>query len=264
VNPLAIGPVRVNGVEIAEAAILTEMQHHPAPSAGEAMRAAAEALAVRELLLQEARLLGLDPAPEGDETGDEALVRRLIAREVASPRADAAACRRYYDNNPRRFRSPDAFDAQHILYAAPQDDPAARLAARGRAQSALECVLADPSLFEKLAREESDCPSRERGGRMGMVQRGDADPAFETYLMSLGDGEICGLPVETKYGFHVVRLLRRQEGRALPFEYVKDKIAAYLEERAWRWAVRHYVSILAGRGAVEGVPLCAASSPLAQ
>lgn len=256
--------VAINGAKIAEQAILAEMQHHPAPSVGDAMRAAAEALAVRELLLQEARRLELTPAREGDETEEDALVRRLIAREVIAPRADEAVCRRYYDNNRRRFRLPDAFEAQHILYAAAPDDAAARAGARARAQSALECALIAPALFDKLAREESDCPSRKNGGRLGPIQRGDADAVFETYLMSLSDGEICPVPVETKYGFHVIRLIRKRPGRELSFEHVVPRIAAYLEESAWRRAVAQYVSILAGRARIEGIDLAASPSPLVQ
>lgn len=256
--------ILVNGVEIPERAVLAEMQHHPAGDAEQAMRLAAEALTLKELLVQEARRLGVEPPSGGEETPEEALIRCLIEREVAAPRADERTCRRYFDANRRRFLSPAAYEAEHILYAAAPDDAAARLAARGRAQSALECVLGDPALFEKLARAESDCPSREQGGRLGPVQRGDVDPVFETYLMSLGEGEICGQVVETKFGFHVIRLARKLPGRELPFEHVRERIAQYLEDRAWATAVRQYMSILAGRTRIEGVALDAAASPLVQ
>jgi len=256
--------IAVNGAAIAEEAIFAEMQHHPGPSAAHAMRDSAEALAVRELLLQEAHRLGLDHETQDGETGEEAAIRRLIEQEVKTPAADPETCRRYYDNNRRRFRSPDAFEAQHVLYAAAPDDVAARLAAKARAQSALQCVLGDPLLLEKLARAESDCPSRGNAGRLGAIQRGDADPVFETYLMSLKDGEICPVPVETKYGFHVMRLVRKVPGRDLPFEHVQPRIASYLEEAAWRRAVAQYVSILAGHARIEGIELAAARSPLVQ
>ncbi len=256
--------ILINGVEIPERAVLAEMQHHPAGDAEQATRQAAEALALRELLVQEARRLGVESPPGGDETPEEAAIRCLIEREVAVPRADEPTCRRYFGANRRRFCSPAAFEAEHILYSAAPDDAAARLAARGRAQSALECVLGNPALFEKIARTESDCPSREQGGRLGSVQRGDVEPVFETFLMSLSDGEICGQVVETKFGFHVIRLARKLPGRELPFEHVRERIAQYLEDRAWATAVRQYMSILAGRARIEGVALNAAVSPLVQ
>lgn len=255
----------VDGVAIEPSAIFAEMQNHPAGKPEAAMAAAAEALVVRELLWQEARRQGLDAAPsEGDETPQEQAIRRLIEREVRTPEADEETCRRFFDNNRGRFRSPDAFDAQHILYAAAPDDKAARDAARARASEALARVLKDPALFEEIARAESDCTSKEQGGRLGTIQRGDAEPVFETYLMSLGDGEICPVPVETRYGFHVIRLLRSARGRELPFEVAKRRIADYLEEAAWRRGVRQYVAILAGKAEIEGIALEAATSPLVQ
>jgi peptidyl-prolyl cis-trans isomerase C len=256
--------VTVNGVAIAEAAIHAEMQHHPAPTVQAAMRAAAEALVVRELLMQEARRVGIEPPQQSSETAEESLIRQLIERAVIVPKADEAACRRYFDNNRRRFVSPDGFDAFHILCAAAPDDADARAAARAKAESALARVLNDPHCFADVARDVSDCPSKAAGGSLGLIQRGDADPVFETYLMSLQEGETCPRTVETKYGFHVIRLGGRVAGRTLPFEAVKQRIAAYLEESAWRRAVHQYVSILAGRAAIAGVDFDAARSPLVQ
>lgn len=256
--------VSVNGVAIAEAAIHAEMQHHPARSAEAAMRDAATALVVRELLLQEARRIGIEADATASETAEESLVRQLIEREVRVPKADEAACRHYFENNRRRFASPDGFDAVHILCAAPPDDPPARAAARARAEAALARVLAAPGAFAETAQALSDCPSRTAGGRLGVIRRGDADPVFETYLMSLAEGETCPRPVETRYGFHVIRLLRRIAGRERPFEAVRTQVAAYLEEAAWRRAVHQYVAILAGRATIAGVALDAARSPLVQ
>lgn len=256
--------VAVNGVEIPEPAILAEMQNHPAGNAEAAMTAAARALVVRELLLQEAQSRGLEPEGGSDELPEEGVIRRLIEQSVTTPEADDTACRRYFEGNRRRFRSREGFDAQHVLCAAPLDEPEQRAAARARAEEALGRVLGAPDRFADVARDLSDCPSKAQGGHLGLVQRGDADSVFETYLMSLNPGETCPKVVETKYGFHVIRLLDRLDGRDLPYESVKDRIATFLEESAWRRAVHQYVAILAGRAAIEGVALDAATSPLVQ
>ena len=93
----------VNGV-VAHDDISREAQNHPAPKPIAAWTAAARALAVRELLLQEARRIGLDAQPLADgegrtETDEEALIRALVEREVTTPAPDEAACRRYYEHN---------------------------------------------------------------------------------------------------------------------------------------------------------------------
>jgi peptidyl-prolyl cis-trans isomerase C len=262
--------IRVNGVEIGGTAIHAEMQNHPAKTASAAMREAAQALVVRELLLQEAARLGLaadDADDVDDEEGvlpEEALIGRLIEREVKMPDAGEEECRRYYEANRARFRSPDLFDAQHILFAAPPDDPAARGDAKARAMAALQELAAAPDRFADLARTLSDCPSRESGGSLGQITRGSTVPEFETFLMSLDEGETCAAPVESRYGFHIVRLNRRALGRDLPFDAVRERVAAFLADAVWRRAVHQYVMVLAGRAAIEGIAIQGAASPLVQ
>ena len=76
--PPTFGEVRVNGVEITPEAIAQEIQHHPAPDAETAWTEAARALAVRELLLQEARRAGLEAGPELDAGGQWLGVNAVI------------------------------------------------------------------------------------------------------------------------------------------------------------------------------------------
>lgn len=98
-------PVIVNGVEINDDAVFAEMQYHPAPSADEAMQLAAEALTIRELLLQEAARLGI-VAPDAtatNETREEFIISRLLEQEVVIPTADEITCQRYYDQNQKKF-----------------------------------------------------------------------------------------------------------------------------------------------------------------
>ncbi|HEY7608623.1 MAG TPA: peptidylprolyl isomerase [Alphaproteobacteria bacterium] len=248
--------IRVNEVEIAAAAVAAEMQYHPAASAEAAQRAAAEALVVRELLRQEARAQGF-----GD---GEAAVEELLAEAVTTPEPDEESCRRYYENNKRRFRSPDLVQAQHILIAAPPDDDEERARTKAKAEQLARLVAADPAAFGALAREHSDCPSKTNDGHLGQIGRGSLVSELESYVFAMRAGETCPVPVPSRYGWHVVRVLERAEGRALPYENVRQRIADYLAEASWRRAVSQYILLLAGRAAIEGIALRAADSPLVQ
>ncbi|MDA8247765.1 MAG: peptidylprolyl isomerase [Rhodospirillales bacterium] len=268
-RPSAARPVvAVNDAVIASAAIAREVQNHAGASPAEAWQAATRALVVRELLLQRARALGLVAAPRAGgglrETEEEALIRELLDREVQTPRADEATCRRYYDAHPARFRSPDLFEPLHILFRAPQDDATAYARAVARAEAVLADLRAAPARFEDLARALSDCPSASEGGRLGQVASGDTTPAFEAALHALEPGQTCRTPVCTRYGVHVVRLDRRTDGRRLAFEDVRDRIAAWLKERSWRRAVAQYVALLAGAARITGFDMPGAASPLVQ
>lgn len=260
--------VSVNSVQISREAIAREVQNHPAEKPILAWQAAARALVVRELLLQEAARLNIEAAPLSDpdgriETTDEAAMRTLVEREVTTPEPDEAACRRFYEQNRQRFRSGDLYEAAHILIVVPRGDVDARAAARAKADTILAAVKSDRSAFAGLAADHSDCrTSAPDGGSLGQVTRGQTVAGFEAALERMQPGEIA--VVETRYGFHVVRLDRRAEGQAIPFEIARERIADYLVSSVEHRALAQYVSILAGRAEITGISLAAADTQLVQ
>ena len=256
--PPSFGEVFVNGVEITPEAIAREIQHHPAPDAETAWMEAARALAVRELLLQEARRLGLEPEPETDEVGraeaeDEALVRMLLEEEVRPAQPDETECRRYYDANIDRFRTPDLFEAAHILIEPEGGDETAWAEAETRARAIASEVGDDPTAFADAARAFSGCATKQQGGALGQIRRGELVPSVQAGIEALAEGETGRDPVRSRFGWHVLRLHRRIEGRTLAFEIARGKIADMLEARGWSVAAGLYVAGLARRGRIEGV-----------
>jgi peptidyl-prolyl cis-trans isomerase C len=265
---VAMPTVTVNGVVIPRKAIAAEVQNFPAANPGEGWRAATQALVIHELLLQEARRLDVPVEPECDadgrrETEEDALVRALLEREVAVPEADEATLRRFYDKNRRRFASVPLYEADHILIAARRDDPASFAAARGRAQAMAAILAEDPDRFAALARDHSGCPSAALGGSLGQIGPGETTPEFEVALEALAPGAVSA-PVETRYGIHLIRLRRRIEGRQLPFEAVRERIAAYLDDHVRRQATAQYLALLVGSADIRGIVLAGADSPLVQ
>lgn len=257
--------ISVNGVVISREAIARETQNHPASKPIEAWQAAAKALVVRELLLQEARRIALEPNPLTDEDGrretdEEAVVRQLIDCEVATPRADEATCRRYYEQNRGRFVSPALYDVAHILL--PHGDKPDMV--EHHASALLSALRGDPAAFEMLAKLHSACPSREVGGSLGQIGPGQTVPEFEEALPGLPVGSVAPLPVRTRYGLHIVKVSRRTEARELPFDIVRERIAAFLEDKVRRTAIQQYIALLAGKADIVGVEIAASRSPLVQ
>lgn len=259
--------VRINGVAIPRDDIARETQNHPAAKPIDAWKSAARALAIRELLKQEAERLRVEAEPLADdegrrETGEEARMRALVEREVQTPSADKESCQRYYEKNRRRFRSADLHEVSHILIACTAGE--ARAQALEIAQGAIARLQEAPGDFAALAQLHSACPSREVGGSLGQIGPGQTVAEFERALTGMEPGVVHPQPVESRYGFHVVRVDRRIEGRQLPFELVQERIAGFLDESVRRTAIRQYIALLAGRARIEGIDLDAAASPLVQ
>lgn len=252
--------VSVNGVVIPRDAIAREVQNHPASKPIEAWQSAARALVIRELLLQQARLVGIIPAPRRDsagrcETEEEVLVRGLLEQEVHTPEPDEETCRRYYVKNRRLFSSQPIYEAAHILFAARKDDAEGYERARRDAASVLAELKAQPERFGDLARIYSACPSAAQAGNLGQITAGQTTPEFERALAMLTPGSISHAPVETRYGVHIIRLDRKVDGAELPFELVGDRIADYLGQSIRRRAVAQYIARLVSEAEVTGVAL---------
>ncbi|TPK55853.1 peptidylprolyl isomerase [Mesorhizobium sp. B2-4-19] len=265
---VAMPPVTVNGVAISRKAIAAEVQNFPARNPGEGWRAATGALVIRELLLQQARRLDIVSEQRVDQDGrretvEDALVRGLIEREVRVPEADEKMLRRFYQNNLRRFMTPSLCEVDHILIGARRDEVEAFAAAREKALSLRLALETAPERFAAVARDCSDCPSGTIGGSLGQIGPGDTTPEFEAALVNLVPGDISP-PVETPYGVHLIRLTRRIEGRQLPYEVVRERIASYLAEHVSRQASAQYVSLLVGQANISGIEIDGSSTPLVQ
>ena len=257
--------VSVNGRTIPLSAITREIQYHPAASPSESWRKAAEALVLRELLLQAARGQGLVTEPGIDdrgrhETEEEALIRALVDQEVRTPTPSEGELRHYYDANRTKFRAAEIIEARHILVAARADDEAAFASAKEKADTLAAELAADPNRFADLARAHSDCASSGEGGFLGQLTAEETTPEFADAIAKLGEGEMTAHPVETRYGFHLIRLERRIPAKQLPFESVSARIAAYLSERTWRVATAQFLARLVSRAEITGVSIAGADA----
>jgi peptidyl-prolyl cis-trans isomerase C len=253
--------VVVNGETIPSAAIAAETQNHTGPKdkPGIAWRKAAQALAIRALLLQEAQRRGLEPDPEElapgrTETDDEAMIRALLDEALAIAPATEDAVRAECARDPDRFRSAPLWDVSHILCACdPRDDAACRMA-EARAQAVLGRLGGDAKGFA-LAARESDCGSKASGGHLGQLGPGDTVPEFETALRTLAEGGMTAAPVLSRHGWHIIRLNATAPGQVLPYDTVRPKIAQALEKAAWARASRDFIDSLARGAEISGASL---------
>jgi len=257
--------ISVNGEAISPEVIATEAQNHPAPKGkpGMAWMAAARALAVKALILQEARRRNLaatpmELAPGLWETQEDAIIRQVLDEAVEVETPTPQAVRAAYDANPERHRAPSLYEAAHILFASRPDDVIARKVAKDQANAVLAKVKLEPKAFDALARDHSACSSRANGGRLGQISAGDTVAEFEVALAKLTPGEIAAAPVESRYGFHIIRLDARAQGEILPFEAVETALRSALEKAAWVRASRAFVDGLADQADVTGISLKAA------
>ena len=225
--------------------------------AGEA-EAETRVAAVRELLRQRAVEQGLFK----DGVDEDTAIERLLDLEARTPEPTEAECRRYYDAHLSEFRSGDLVAVRHILFGVTPGTPVNALCVK--AEEALHTLKHAPERFEEFARRLSNCQSGEQGGNIGQVTRGECVAEFDAALFETAATGILPRLINTRYGFHIVAVDHRLEGRQMPFEAVKEQIAERLATQVGTRALEQYVRVLAGQAHIEGVDLNASDTPLVQ
>lgn len=237
--------ITVNGIELGEDEIARELPRHQ--DAENPRRAAEIACILRRLMLAEAARLGL----HGND--EEETVARLLDSQARAPEPDEAACRRFYEANPARFRVGEYVEADHILFQPVEGKGMAALIEF--AQQALAQLQKQPEHFADMARELSDCPSAAMGGNLGQIGRGCTVPEFERAVFAARPGAIHPNLIHTRCGLHIVRVTRHDPGRLLAFEEVAGDIAQALRAMGQDTAWRHYAGALVARADITGIDL---------
>jgi len=141
------------------------------------------------------------------------------------------AVREAYDENPSNFEVPEEVKASHILIQVAESDPQEKKdEALERAKEITVLARQEGADFAQLARERSEGPTAPAGGDLGFFSRGRMVKPFEDAAFSMEVGKVSD-PVLTQFGYHVIKVTDRKEGRTLPFEEVREKLGAELKNR---------------------------------
>jgi peptidyl-prolyl cis-trans isomerase D len=168
--------------------------------------------------------------------------------------SDAEIEQEYTTYKTERYSEPEEVHVRHILLAvAAGADDKQRDEVRARAAAVLERLQKGED-FAAVAKEVSeDTANKEQGGDLGFIRRGRTEEAFENAAFGLQPGELSAV-VETRFGFHVIKMDERKAAREKPLAEVRDEIARNLSEERAHAAARDAAFVDAEK-ASGGAPL---------
>lgn len=186
----------------------------------------------------------------------QSLIEQEIASEIEISDEDLKA---YYENNPDQFETPEQIKARHILIKTDEEaDEAEKQAAREKIKE-LEKRIEEGEKFSEVAKEESECPSSERGGDLGYFSKGQMVKPFEEAAFSVAVGDVSDI-VETRFGYHLIKAEDKKEASKKSFDEVEDQIKEQLEQQKVKEQLPSYVENLKEAGDVE-INMPTGSSP---
>ena len=176
-----------------------------------------------ELVLQEAQKSGMDKKPDylakEELTRRELLVNVYIQDYMKSHPVSESDTKAAYEKFKTELGDKE-YNARHILVASEAEakDVIAQLNKGGE--------------FSKIAKEKSIDPgSKEKGGDLGWFALGGMVKPFSEAVSKLQKGKLSTDPVQTQFGWHVIKLDDIRELKAPPYDKVKDNLQKQLGQR---------------------------------
>lgn len=211
----------VAGREIKESDLQTVVERYPAERRGyfetvEAKKQLLEQMVSFELINILGKELNIDSTEEYKENVRQAekdiltqLTINKVLLEVTVTDEDAL---NYYNTNKDAFIQQPTISAKHILVDSKE------LCDKIKNEITLNEIT-----FEDAAIKYSTCPSKEQGGNLGSFGRGMMVPEFEDAAFKL-EINVVSDPVQTQFGYHLIKVEDKNEGKEMLFEEVKEQI----------------------------------------
>jgi peptidyl-prolyl cis-trans isomerase C len=181
-----------------------------------------EELVNREILMQEADKLGLSSSPEVKNQMEMArqsiVIRSLVADYVKKNPVSEADMKAEYDKFKAQAGDKE-YHARHILVE--KEDDAKAIIAK----------LKSGAKFEDLAKQSKDTGSAANGGDLDWAPPSAFVKPFSDAMTSLQKGQITETPVQTQFGYHVIKLEDSRQAKVPSFEEVKPQIAESLQQQ---------------------------------
>ena len=149
--------------------------------------------------------------------------------------------KKYYNDNKKKFDTPEKAHARHILIKSDDKDNEKIKGEKKSKIDALRKQLLEGADFEKLAKENSDCPSGKKGGDLGEFSRGRMVKPFEDAAFSQKVNEI-GQVIQTKFGYHIIQVIEHNEAKQQTLVEVKDTIKQTLENQKKQEITKNYIT----------------------
>lgn len=170
------------------------------------------------------------------------LMNKVFGRELRSrEELTDKELRERFDREKERYRLPERAHLREIVLLRPEN-PAQVEAAREHA-AAVAAQARTTTDFASLAATTSESGTRSKGGDLGEVTRGELLPDLDKAVFNSSSGAVIG-PIESKSGWHILKVEQRLPSEVPAFESIKDKLRKDATDDAWQRDYKAYIDNL--------------------
>jgi len=185
---------------------------------------------------------GLTRAEMETRLRDTLVTNKVFARELRNREdLDDHELRERYDREKEHYRLPERARLREIVILRPENSAEVD-AARKKADEITASVKGGAD-FAKTATTVSEAGTKEKGGDLGEVNRGELLPDLDKAVFNAAQGAIIG-PIETKSGWHILKVEQRLPSEVPAFESVKDRLRKDASDETFQRDLKAYLDRL--------------------
>lgn len=163
--------------------------------------------------------MGLNEKQLCEQIETQLIYWKLYGEITSDVKVDEEETKEFYDKNIETYKEPAGIEISHILVNSEKD------------AKDIIAQLDKGEDFAKLAGKHSTCPSKEKGGDVGIVNESSGlVKEFKDAALKLKPGEITKTPVKSEFGYHIIKAGKMQSEKTKPFEEVKNEIKLKLQQ----------------------------------
>lgn len=189
----------------------------------------------QELIYQDAKDKGLDKEEDFQKVLEKAKKSLLLNYYLGKMLSDIAITDKeiedFYKVHKDHFNTPPTVRASHILVEDLE-----------KAQEIYNKIV-NGADFSLEAKENSTCPSKNKGGDLGNFSRGQMVKEFEDAAFSMNVGDISK-PIKTEFGYHIIKLTGKNPSKEVSLEDAKDHIIKDIRRQKEQDIYRDKINLL--------------------
>ncbi len=189
------------------------------------------------------RQSGMTRADMEQRLRDTLVTNKVFARELRNrAELEDRELRERYDREKDHYRLPERAHLREIVVLKPESGLALEMAKQRGTDVAAKARAAGAD-FAKIATEFSEAGTKDRGGDLGEVRRGELLPDLDQAVFNAPTGSVIG-PIETRSAYHILKVEQRLPSEVPAFESIKDQLRKDASDETFQRDLEAYLERL--------------------
>lgn len=185
------------------------------------------------------------------ELKDQLLVKRIVRKRIVSRiSVSNEEIQEYFKNHKEQFESSLKFRVRHIAMKVDKEAGKEKEEEIKKKMEEVLSMLRNNEDFTEIAKKFSEDPSKDSGGDLGVLNRGELLPLFEETILKLDEGAVSDI-IRSDAGFHIFKLEWKEKLTPEAELKIKDQVKESIERNKFQARYETWLKELRAKAVIK-------------